>query len=96
MLFGEYGCGDEYSDLFAIFSSFESGADGEFCFAEADVATDEAVHGAILSHIVLDGLHGGELVFGFFVGEFCFELGEPCGGLRVAYAGHCFACGLDL
>jgi hypothetical protein len=46
VLLGEDGGGDKDSDLTAIDDGFEGCADGDFGFTEADVAADEAVHGA--------------------------------------------------
>ena len=44
MLEGENGGGREHGDLFAVADRLESGAHGDFGFAVADVAAEEAVH----------------------------------------------------
>ncbi len=46
MLEGEDRGGREHGDLLAILHGFEGGAHGDFGFAVADVAAEQAVHRA--------------------------------------------------
>jgi len=69
VLLGEDGGGDEDSGLFAGHDGFKGGAQGDFGFAEADVAANEAVHGAGGFHVLLNFGNGAGLVGGFGVGE---------------------------
>ncbi len=95
VLFSEDGGGHEHGDLLAEFSGFEGSADGEFGFAKAHVAAEEAVHGAFGVHVAFDFLQRGELVGGFFVGELFFEFVLPICVVGVAGAWEVFACGAD-
>lgn len=73
VLVSEYGGGYEKGGLFVVGSGFEGGADSNFCFSEAYVAADEAVHGVGAFHVGFDGLCGFELVWGVVVEEGGFE-----------------------
>ena len=95
MLEGEDGGGREDGDLFAVGDGFEGGAHGDFGFAVADVAAEEAVHRSGALHIALDVGDGGVLVGGFFefegVFKFALEIavgreGETFAVLRAAYS----------
>ena len=44
MLLREHGRRHEHGDLFAVHHGLERRADGDFGFAEADVAANQAVH----------------------------------------------------
>src|SRR5882724_9637869 len=104
MLESEDGGGSENGDLFIVHHGFEGGAHGDFCFAVADVAAKEAVHGLGAFHIALDVADGGNLVGGFLefksILEFALEIavwrkGETLGGLalgvkREKLIGHVF------
>ncbi len=69
VLEAENGGGREHGDLFAILHGLEGRAHGDFGFAVAHVAAEEAVHGRGGLHVLLDGADGGELVVGFVVVE---------------------------
>lgn len=77
VLLAEDGGGDEDGSLFSGEDRFKNGADRDFGFSEADVATDEAIHGAFLFHVGFGGLDGGELVGGFLEGEGVFKFFLP-------------------
>jgi hypothetical protein len=62
MLLGEDGGGGQHRHLFVGVDGFEDGADGDFRFAEADIAADETIHGAIALHVQLHILHRFELI----------------------------------
>ena len=74
VLEGEDGGGGEDGDLLAVLHGLEGGAHGDFGFAVADVAAEEAVHGLGGFHVALDVGDGGELVVGLGEGEGVFEL----------------------
>ena len=95
VLFSEDGGGDEDRDLLAEFDGFEGSADGDFGFAKAHVAADEAVHGLFVSHVFLDGSDRSELVRRFLERELRFELFLPGRVERVAHAWHRCAGSLD-
>jgi len=91
VLFGQDGGGDQDGDLFAKFAGLEGSADGEFGFAKAHIAADKAIHGPGAGHVAFDFREGGELVIGFFVGEFVFELFLPGGVGGEGDTGEVFA-----
>ena len=95
VLFGEDGGGDEDGDLFSGFDGFEGSAEGEFGFAVADVAAEEAVQGAGLLHIEFDVSGGGDLVVGVGVGEGLFEFALPGGVWGEGEAWDGLAVGLE-
>ena len=81
--------------MLAILHGLEGGAHGDFGFAVADVAAEEAVHGLGGFHVALDVGDGGELVVGLVEVEGVFELAlhvgvgregralrRPCAGRR--------------
>src|SRR5258708_4114991 len=78
MLEGEQGSRREDSYLLVVQDGFERCAHGDFCFAVADVATQQAVHRLGAFHVALDVADGGDLVGGFleFKGilEFALEI----------------------
>ena len=74
VLEAEDGGGGEDGDLFSVLHGFEGGAHGDFGFAVADVAAEEAVHGLGGLHVALDVGDGGELVVGLVEVEGVFEL----------------------
>jgi len=78
MLEGEHGGGRENRDLFVVNNSFEGGTHGNFRFAVADVAAEQAVHGLGAFHVVLDVADGGDLVGGLLelegILEFALEI----------------------
>ena len=80
--------GSEDGDLFAVLHGLEGGAHGDFGFAVADVAAEQAVHRRGGFHVLLDGADRGELVVGLVVVEGVFKLalkfvvGREGGALR--------------
>ena len=66
VLLGEDGGGHEDGDLIAVLDGFEGGAHGDFGFAVADVAAEEAVHRPGRVHVLLDFARRRGLVFGGF------------------------------
>src|SRR6266478_4730739 len=78
MLEGEHGGGRENRDLFVVNDSFEGGTHGNFRFAVADVAAEQAVHGLGAFHVALDVADGGDLVGGLLelegILEFALEI----------------------
>ena len=54
MLKGEDGRGREHGDLLAVLHGFEGCAHGYFRLAVANVAAEQAIHGACRFHIALD------------------------------------------
>ena len=77
VLLGQHGGGGEQGDLPAAHDGFESGADGDFGFAEADVAADESVHRLGRFHVGFGVDDGAELVGGFVEGERVFKFALP-------------------
>ena len=59
----------EYGNLFATHHRHKRGAQGDFGFAEADIAAHEAVHRFRLCQIFNHCGNGGGLVFGFFIAK---------------------------
>ena len=51
MLLGEHGRGREYRHLFAVHDRLERGANGDFGFAKAGIAANQAVHRPRLLHV---------------------------------------------
>ena len=77
MLLGQEGGGHEHRDLLAVLHRLERGPDRHLGLAEADVATDQAIHRRGVFHV---GLHVGdrrELVGRLLVGEAVLELLLP-------------------
>ncbi len=67
----------EHGDLLAVLHRLERGPDRDLGLAVADVTADQPVHRHRLLHVVLDVVHGGELVGGLHVGERVLELALP-------------------
>ena len=96
MLKREHSGGREHGHLLAVAQRFERGAHGDFGFAEADVAAQQAVHGMRRFHVALDLLGGAELVLGLGELEGVFEFALPVGIGREGEAfGHA-ALGVEL
>src|SRR5882762_4629596 len=76
MLEGEHSGRRENGNLLVVHDGLERRAHGDFCFAVADVATQQAVHGLGAFHVALDVADGGDLIGGFlkFEGIFKFAL----------------------
>ena len=92
VLQGEDGCRHQHGHLFIVGHRLEGGPDGDFGFAEAHVAADEAVHRVGLFHVALHGSGCGFLAWGVFVHEggleFVLHIGvarecEALGGLAL-------------
>ena len=96
MLLGEDRGGGEDGDLFSGHDRLEGCADGDLGFAEADVAADEAVHGAWGFHVLLGIGDGAQLVRGFAIEERAFEFVLPAVVRWVGEAGCGLAGGIDL
>ncbi len=60
----------------------ERSAHRDFCFAEADVAADQAVHRLARAEIIDDRINAGGLIFRFFIGEARDEFVERARGRR--------------
>ena len=73
MLKSEDSGGNEDGYLFGVAYCLEGGSYGYFGFAEADVATDEAIHWCCGFHVVFDIDSGFELVGSVLVHEAGFE-----------------------
>ena len=81
--------------MFAVLHGFEGGAHGDFGFAVADVAAEEAVHGLGGLHVGLDVGDGGDLVVGLVEVEGVFELALHVGVGREGRALCGFALGVE-
>ncbi len=87
VLKGEDGGGSEDGDLLGVGDGFEGGAHGDFGFAVADVAAEEAIHRRGAFHVALDVGDGEVLVWRFFEfeGVFKFALEVAVGRKREAW-----------
>jgi len=94
VLLGKHGCGHEDGDLFAAGDGLEGGTDGDFGFAETDIAADQPVHRPRLFEIEFGLIDGAALVGGLGVVERALELPHPLGVRRVGEAGFVLALGL--
>ena len=96
VLEGEHRGGREHGDLLVVADGFESGAHGDFSFAVADVAAEQAVHGLGRFHVADDVFDGLGLVFGLVEFESVFKFAEPfvAGRKSVSHGG--FALGVEL
>ncbi len=88
--------GREHGHLLAVAQRFERRAHGDFGFAEAYVAAEQAVHGMRRFHVALDFFSGGYLIFGFGELEGVFEFALPVGVLRKRIAFGDAALGVEL
>ena len=79
VLLGEDGGGNEDAYLHSVTDGLESGSQGDFGFAVAYIAADQAVHRALAFHIGFDVGDGLGLVGGFDVGEGVLEFLLPSG-----------------
>ncbi len=96
VLEGPHGGRRKDGGLPAPGDALEGGADGHLCFAETDVAADEAVHGLARFHVCLRLVDGAQLVGRFTPGEAGFKLPHPAGVCRVGARGVAFSLGLYL
>ncbi len=81
---------------FAVLHGLEGGAHGDFGFAVADVAAEQAVHRLGGFHVALDVGDGGELVVGLVEVEGVFELALHVGVGREGCALRGLALGVEL
>ena len=95
MLLRQDGRRHEHGDLPPALDGLEGSTDGDFSFAETDIATDESVHRPRALHVGLRIVDGFELVAGFGEGKRGLEFLLPCGvfGERVAWLR--LPCGVD-
>ena len=63
VLHGQNGGRHQDGGLFSVCGSFEGSADGHFGFAEAHIATHEAVHRGGALHVFFDGMDGCSLIW---------------------------------
>ena len=77
VLLREDGGGDQHRRLLPGGGNPEGGADGDFGLPVADIADDDAVHGAGAGLVGADGLGGGGLIGRFNEGEGGFQLHMP-------------------
>ncbi len=77
VLLSEDRGGHEDGDLSPVHDGLERGAEGNLCLAVADIAADEAVHGAWSLHVCLHVTYGAELVGRLHIGEGGFHLLLP-------------------
>ena len=77
MLPRKNGGRNKNGNLLSVHNRFESGAESNFGFAEANVAAKKAVHGSCHFHIVLDFLYAAELVVRFLVRESFLKIPLP-------------------
>ena len=69
MLERQDGGGHHDGDLLAVGGGFEGGANGDFGFAEADIATYQTIHGARLLHVGFHLTRDAQLVGRVLIGE---------------------------
>ncbi len=74
MLEGKNGGWHKHCYLFTVGNRLESSPDGDFCFSETDISTDQAIHRMSILHIVLDRRRGALLVRSILIHERRFEL----------------------
>ena len=77
MLLGQHGGGDEHGPLQAIHDALEERPEGHFCFAEANIAAEQAIHNLGRLHIGLDFADCPQLIFRLRIGESFFKLFLP-------------------
>ena len=79
MLLGQDSGGHQDGDLLAVHHGFESGAQGNFCFAIAHIAANQAVHRATVLHIALDFRQDAHLVIRLDIRKTGFQFLLPGG-----------------
>ena len=77
MLLRQHGSGHQHGYLLAAHDSLERGANGDFGFAEANIAADKTVHGAGSFHVALGVEDGAHLVRRFLEEKGVLELKLP-------------------
>ncbi len=96
VLEGEDGGGGEHGYLFVVADGFEGGTHGNFGFAVAHIAAEQAVHGLGGFHVVDDVFDGLTLIFGLVEFKSVFELAEPLVAGREGVSDSGFALGVEL
>jgi len=96
VLEGQHGGGREDGDLLVVAEGLEGRAHGDFSFAVAYIAAEQAIHGELGLHVALDVGDGLGLIVGFAVFEGVFEFFHPLGvgGVDVTLRG--LALGVEL
>ena len=79
MLLGQDGGGDQDGDLLAVLARLERRPHRQLGLSVTNVAAQQAVHGAMALHVLLDLFAAGDLVGGGLVGKFGFEFALPFG-----------------
>ena len=77
MLLGKHRGGNQNRHLLAVHDGLHHGAEGDFGFTEAHVATEKTVHGDGGLHVVLDVCDAAKLVVGLRVGEIVLKFLLP-------------------
>ena len=95
MLLGQHRRRHKNRNLLAEFHGFEGSAHGQLGFAVADVAAEQAIHGAGFLHVLLDVVGAGDLICGRFIRKFGLEFLLPFGVGGIGEAGFGSAGGLD-
>jgi len=75
MLKGQNGGRYQNGDLFSVIHRFKSRANSDFRFSETYVATDQAVHRALVFHILFYVFRRGALVWRVFINKGRFQFG---------------------
>ncbi len=89
MLLSQHGRRHQHSDLLSIGDCLKGCSQGNFGLAIADIAAQQAVHGAFGFHVLLDLSDGQQLVRGFDVGEGSLKFTLPVRiGVESVAAGH--------
>ena len=96
VLAGQDGGRAEDGHLLAVHDGLEGGPHGHLGLAVADVAAEEAVHGRLALHVVLDLADRAELVLGLLELERLLELGLPVALGAEAEALERLALGVEL
>ncbi len=94
VLEGENRGGRKDGNLFVIGDGLEGGTHGDFGFAVADVAAEQAIHGLGRFHVANDVFDGLGLIFGFVELEGVFEFAEPFVAGRKGVSDGCFTLGV--
>ena len=74
MLKGKDCGGYKNSDLLSIVHCLESSTNGDFCFAKANISTNQSIHGLFTFHIFFYCRCCISLIGGVFIDKGCFQL----------------------
>ena len=74
MLKGKDCGGHKNCDLLSIVHCLESSTNGDFCFAKANISTNQSIHGLFTFHVFFNCRCGISLIGGVFVDKGCFQL----------------------